>query len=308
MQYSRSKHFYWQQVQIATFGIAFLAAAVLSLACAAPAMAATLDRVRQTGKITLGYRADARPFAYRDETGNADGYAAALCKQVAEQLKSDQGLSTLAVEWVPVNVEDQFRAVQENKVDLLCGAVETLASRKDVDFSVPIFLGGIGAALRTDAPIGLREVISGRPPSAPVPEKQVFSVVPGTPGDKWLAAELDKFQLNAKIIPVEGYDAGIRRILNRSSNVFFADRYILLDAAKRIPITSANDLMVLQRQFTHTPFALALEHGDDDFRLVVDRILGQFFGSAKFNELYVRWFGKPDESAITLFRLSTLPE
>jgi ABC-type amino acid transport substrate-binding protein len=90
MQCSRSKHLHRHRVQIVTFGIAFLVSAVLPLACASPAMAATLDRMRQTGKITLGYRADARPFAYRDEIGNADGYAVALCKEVAARLKSDQ--------------------------------------------------------------------------------------------------------------------------------------------------------------------------------------------------------------------------
>ena len=87
----------------------------------APASAATLERVKQAGKITLGYRADARPFAFRDESGNAAGYSIALCQKIAEQVKAELGLSTLAVEWSPVTVGDQFRAVQENKVDLLCG-------------------------------------------------------------------------------------------------------------------------------------------------------------------------------------------
>jgi len=314
MQRARSNRPHGHRVRIATFVMALLAGALLPLAWAVPASAATLDRVKQTGKLTLGYRADARPFSYQDESGNADGYIVALCKQVAEQVKSDLGLSSLAVEWVPVTVEDQFRAVQENKVDLLCGAAETLSSRKDVDFSVPIFPGGIGALLRADAPVGLKEVLSGRPPSGPlwrgypaqVLEKQVFSVVAGTPSEKWLTDRLDKFQLTAKVVPVEGYDAGVRRVLDRSSNVFFADRSILLDAAKRSP--SANDLLVLERQFTYAPLALALERGDADFRLVVDRALSQLFGSEEFHRLYVQWFGEPDESAITFFKLSTLPE
>ena len=56
-------------------------------------------------------------------------------------MKAELGLSTLAVEWSPVTVGDQFRAVQENKVDLLCGVDETLSGRKDVDFSIPVFPG-----------------------------------------------------------------------------------------------------------------------------------------------------------------------
>ena len=113
-------------------------------------------------------------------------------------------------------------------------------------------------------------------------------------------------QLTAKVVPVKGYDAGVQSVLDRSSNVFFADRSILLDAAKRSP--SAGDLTVLDRQFTYVPFALALERNDADFRLVVDRTLSQFFGSEEFHSLYVKWFGEPDESTAMFFRLSTLSE
>ena len=301
-------------VRVVILVIVSLAAAVLQVAWTATASAATLDRVRQTGKLTLGYRTDARPFSYKDESGNPDGYAVSLCKNVAEKMKSDLGLPDLAVEWVPVTGEDQFKAVQESKVDLLCGAADTLASRKDVDFSIPIFPGGIGALLRADAPVGLKEVLSGRPPSGPlwrgypaqVLEKQVFSVVAGTPGEKWVQGRLNEFELTAKVVPVEGYDAGVQSVLDRSSNVFFADRSILLDAVKRS--ASPGDLTVLDRQFTYVPLALALERNDADFRLVVDRTLSQLFASDEFHSLYVKWFGKPDESTAMFFRLSTLSE
>jgi ABC-type amino acid transport substrate-binding protein len=301
-------------VRVVILVIVSLAAAVLQVAWTATASAATLDRVRQTGKLTLGYRTDARPFSYKDESGNPDGYAVSLCKNVAEKMKSDLGLPDLAVEWVPVTGEDQFKAVQESKVDLLCGAADTLASRKDVDFSIPIFPGGIGALLRADAPVGLKEVLSGRPPSGPlwrgypaqILEKQVFSVVADTPTEKWLANQIDKLQLTANVAPVKSYEEGIRRVLDGSSNVFFADRSILLDAAKRSP--SADDLMVLERQFTYGPIALALERGDADFRLAVDQALSQLFGSKEFRRLYVQWFGEPDADADMFFKLSTLPE
>jgi polar amino acid transport system substrate-binding protein len=64
---------------------------------------------------------------------------------------------------------------------------------------------------------------------------------------------------------VDSYDAGIKRVLDRNSDVFFGDRAILLEAAKRSP--SAGDLVVLDRLFTYEPLALALARNDDDFRL-----------------------------------------
>lgn len=313
MQRTRLNRPHGYRVRIATFIVTLVAVALLPIASAVTASAATLDRVK-TGKLALGYRTDGLPFSYKDASGNADGYAVQLCKDVAEKLKADLGISDLAVEWVPVTAEDQFRAIQEGKIDLLCGAAETLTSRKDADFSVPIFPGGIGALLRADAPLGLKEVLAGRPPSGPlwrgypaqVLEKQVFSVVAGSPAEKWVKDRLNQLQLTADVVPVDSYDAGIERVLDRRSSVFFAERSILLDATRRN--ASANDLLVLDRRFTYAPIALALERNDSDFRLAVDRALSQIFGSEAFLGSYKNWFGRPGSDTDTFFRLSTLPE
>ena len=66
--------------------------------------------------------------------------------------------------------------------------------------------------------------------------------------------------------------------------------------------------MVLKRQFTYAPIALALERGDADFRLAVDQALSQLFGSEEFHRLYVTWFGQPDADADMFFKLSTLAQ
>jgi putrescine:ornithine antiporter len=313
MQRARLNSPHGYPVRIAAF-LGFFAAVILVFALADAVSAATLDRVKETGKLTLGYRTDGRPFSFQNESGAADGYAVALCKEVAEQLKAEQGLQTLNLEWVPVSADDQFQAVREGKVDLLCGAAETLTSRKDADFSIPIFPGGIGALIRADSSLGLKEVLSGSPPSGPlwrgypaqVLTQQVFSVVADTPSEKWLTDKLAEFELTAKVVPVKSYEDGVRGVLDGNSSVFFADRSILLDTVARSG--SAADLTVLDRQFNYAPIAIAMERGDPDFRLMVDRILSKFLGSEAFHNLYGTWFGKPDKKADAFFRLSVLPE
>jgi polar amino acid transport system substrate-binding protein len=304
------------RVLIATLGIAVLATSLLPFADAAPAAAAgTLDRIRQVGKIELGYRADARPFSYKDESGKAAGYSIALCEKVADDVKTELGLPALTVEWVPVTLEDRFQAVQQGKVDLLCGADSaTLTRRKDVSFSIPVFPSGIGAILRADAPAQLRDVLAGRPSSGPIwrgspariLEKKTFSAVTGTTSASWLTDQFAKFHIDATVAPVDSYQAGIQRVLDRGSDVFFGDRPILYDAAEGG--SSAGDLVVLDRLFTYEPLALALGRGDEDFRLVVDRSLSRLFKSSGFKDVYVKWFGEPDDSAAIFFGLSALPE
>jgi polar amino acid transport system substrate-binding protein len=279
------------------------------------ASAATLDRIREAGKLTLGYRTDAPPFSSESAPGSPDGYSIGLCQKIADEVKAELGKSDLTVEWVPVAVDDRFTAVAQGKVDLLCGAdTVTLERRKEVSFSIAVFPGGIAAMLRADAPRALQDVLAGRPPSGPIwrasPAQilvgKTFSVVGGTTGESWLADRLKDFQLTATVVPVKSYDDGAVDVLDRTADVFFGDRSILVETAARSP--SASDLMVLDRLFTSEPIALTLARNDDDFRLVVDRALSRFFPSADFRNLYAKWFGAPDDTVVAFFRQSALPE
>ena len=280
-----------------------------------PAHAAgTLDGIVKSGKLTLGYRTDARPFSYKDESGNPAGYSVALCGRIAEQLKTELKLSALTLNWVPVTPEDRFRSLADGKVDLLCGADSvTLSRRKEVSFSIPTYLGGVGALLRSDAPFGLTRALSERAgPSGPLwrgsPTEQLlveqtFTVVSGTTSEKVLAERIGRFQLKAKVVPVKDYAAGVQAVFERKANVFFGDRPILLEAAK-----SRGELVVIERRFTDEQLALALRRGDEDFRLFVDRALSRLYGSPEFRAEYAKWFGQPDERATAFFRAVALPE
>jgi ABC-type amino acid transport substrate-binding protein len=302
---------YSHGIRLAALGAAVLAATLLA---AGPASAATLEQVKQAGKLMLGYRSDAKPFSYRDSAGKPAGYTVALCQKIADQVKTELGASSLAVEWVPVTLADRFKDLQQGKVDLLCGADSvTLARRKEVSFSIPIFPSGIGAMMRTDAPGPLRAILADAPPpSHPVWRgspaltflgKKTLSAIKGTTGESWLAGRLKDLNIAAEVVPVDSYEAGIQRVLNGSSDVFFADRAILLDAAQR---SSSED--VLDRLFTYEPLAIGVRRGDDDFRLLVDQTLSRLYRSPELAKLYAPWFGKADDGTITFFRLSALPD
>jgi polar amino acid transport system substrate-binding protein len=276
--------------------------------------AGTLDQVKKSGKLTLGYRTDARPFSYKDESGNPAGYSVALCRRIADQIKADLNLPSVSANWVPVSLEERFAALRQGKVDLLCGAdTVTLARRKEVSFSIPIYLGGVGALLRTDAPFGLGKALSERPgPSGPLwrgtPTEQLlleqtFAVVAGTTSEKVLADRIKTFQLKAKVAPVKDYAAGVQSVVERKANVFFGDRPILLEAAK-----GRGELAVLERRFTDEQLALALRRDDEDFRLAVDQTLSRLYGTPEFRAEYAKWFGPPDERAAAFFRAVALPE
>ncbi|HEY7352766.1 MAG TPA: amino acid ABC transporter substrate-binding protein [Terriglobales bacterium] len=287
---------------------------ILRPASKAPASIQTLGRVRETGTLKLGYFPEARPFSYQNEMGKPDGYALALCQKIADDVKEQLGLPTLAIDFVSVTTADRFDAVQQGKIDLLCApSVETVDRRKQVSFATPIFPGGLGALIRADAPAQIKDVLSGhQPPYRPqwrasmglALQKRTFSAVKGTTGINWLSGKIAEFQINAKVVPVENEEAGVERVLDRSSDVFFGERSMLLDTKHRS--SSSNDMIVLDRLFTYEPFAFALARSDEDFRLLVDTSLSRLSRSGETQRLYRKFFGEPDQNTLNFFRLNTV--
>ncbi|ACE89115.1 putative amino acid ABC transporter, substrate-binding protein [Rhizobium etli CIAT 652] len=297
-----------------------IAASVLAMAAASaaalPAHAQTLDRVRTSSALKLGYDPDARPFSF-DAQGKPDGYAVALCNRIADSLRAQLNLSKLDVEWVPLSGDAKLRAIQDGTADLVCAAEPvTLGRRQQVSFSLPIFPSGTGALLNASAPLALREVLQyGEPSSRPVwrgapartiLEHKTFSSIAGTTSEDWLSDKIKTFQLAATATPVTDYQQGIARVLDGSSAVLFGDMPLLMDAAARSD--SSGNLIVLERHFTYEPLGLELTRGDEDFRLAVDRALSQAYAAQDFRAFFTTWFGPPDDAVVTFFRQTALPE
>ena len=67
------------------------------------AQADTLDQIRKSGEIRLGYRIDAPPMASNDANGQAVGYSVDLCRRIATAVKEDLKLANLKITMVPVD-------------------------------------------------------------------------------------------------------------------------------------------------------------------------------------------------------------
>jgi len=298
--------------RLASRAIGAFAVVCIALATALPASAATLERIRETGRIKLGYFADAPPFSSRSEGGTPEGYAIALCQQIAEQAKTQLALPGMTVEWVPVTLDSRLREVQQGGIDLLCAPTSvTLTRRQEVSFSIPIFAAGNRVVVRADAPVVLRQALAEAPsmrpvwrgqPAAKVLEGTSFAVVSGTTTEKWLEGRRAAFQVDASIVPVPDYRTGLQQLYDRKVNVFVGDRALVLGA---MDDSARRDLVVLDRLLTAEPGALALARGDEDFRLLVDSALSQLYGSSGFPELYKTWFGEFDENTRSFFLWNT---
>lgn len=289
----------------------WIGAAIMAIAAAASA--ATLDRIRESGEIKLGYYADANPFSFSAGTSKADGYGMALCNHVTEAIQHRLGIALLGADVVSVPFDPRFRQLLDGKIDILCTPVSvTLNRRKDVSFSIPVFPGGVRAVVSYDAPAALREALSEAPasrvvwrgsPAAKVLDQATFGVVQGTAAKTLLSRRLATFQVGAKLVPLPDYRAGLQQVFDKKIDVFFGDRALILGAMNS---ETRHSVKVLDRRLTHEPFALALPRGDEDFRLLVDAALSDLYRSEEFRALHLQWFDEFDDATRTFFQWTAL--
>ena len=294
-----------------------IAALAMTFACAV-ATAGTLDRIKETGHIKLGYQADARPFSAKTDSGKPEGFSIALCDQVADQIKAKLGLSQLAVDWVPVTSAGDMGMIRDGSVDLLCTpAVETLDRRRDVSFSIPVYAGGLRAVMRKDAALALRAAIDRTPgardpnakpvwrgsPAVGLLDKKTFAVVAGSTTQTWLADKISMFQIDAKTSVVPDYRTGLQQLSDRKADVFFGERSVLLGAMNS---DQREQLVISDRVLTNEPLSLTLARNDDDFRLAVDSALTATYAAPGFADVYAKWFGGVDDNARTFYKWTAL--
>ncbi|NWL78713.1 amino acid ABC transporter substrate-binding protein [Pseudomonas taiwanensis] len=290
----------------------FPALLVALLPVLAPAQ--TLDRIRATSTLTLGYLPDQPPFSSAEGEG-ASGYAIDLCQKIAEQLRTQPGLASLKVRFVPLAPGKALGVVRDGGVDLLCSPmVETLKRRQSVAFSLPVYTAGIGVVLRKDAPIALVKVLSGEvEETGPTWRATLnrglaahnFAVQSGSVVEDWARVKLRLMKVMVNLETVASPAEGVAQVADGKVDAFFASQMILRSLVARD--TANTNLMVLDRRFEFEPVSLALARGDEDFRLQVDTALSQVYRSGAILPLYSKYFGIPSELDQTLFKVYSRP-
>jgi polar amino acid transport system substrate-binding protein/glutamate/aspartate transport system substrate-binding protein len=247
---------------------------VAALHAAVPAAAQTLDRLRESGEIRLGYRTDAEPLSFADPEGLPAGYAVLVCERIADHLAEALDLDSLERSYVPIDAEGRFEAVVDGEIDLLCGAATiTLTRRETVDFSLPIFVDGAAVLLPADADPEL-EALAGK----------TVGVRRGTTTEEILGNSLQAAGIDAEITAMESHDAGLAALETGEIDAYFGDQSILF--ALYFASDASDGLVISDNTLTIEKQALALPRGDTDFRLAVDRAISELFRGGAMVEIF----------------------
>lgn len=250
---------------------------------AAPAWAqsGTLDKIRKTGVITMGYVAGSAPFSSKDASGQPQGYSVALCREIADGIRAQLKLAKLETRWVELTIQDRLDAVRSRRVDIDCSTTTwTLSRQEAVDFSLITFVDGGSIMTPVDADLKRLADFNGKR----------IAVIAGTTTEKVLRQAVKQRGINVDIAIVKARDAGLQLLEQRKVDGFASDRIVLigmvLAGGKKQGVYK-----LLDEDFSVEPYAFALPRGDADFRLAVNRVLAGLYRSGGIDKIYAQWLG-----------------
>ena len=237
---------------------------------------ATLDRIKQTGVVNLGFREDSLPFSYKNaEQGDPLGYSIDVCNALVDALKAETG-KPLTVKYVPVTGESRFPYVVDGKIDLECGnSTNTKARREKVAFSMPLYFSSAKLLVREGSGITKFSDLAGK----------TLAVENGSTGQQ--IAESRKAAMNTmKVVIAPSSDAGVVAVETKTADAFMTDD-ILLYAFKA---QSKEKLEVAGAVMSIEPLAISFSKDDKELATIVDREFTKLTQSGQLRKLYKKWF------------------
>jgi ABC-type amino acid transport substrate-binding protein len=253
----------------------------LAYALAAPAAAqtGTLEKIRSSGTITLGYINDAAPFSFADAKGEPQGYSVDLCREIARGIGAQLGRA-IEVRWVPLTIQNRLDAVSARSVDIECSTTTwTLSRQRNVDFSLITFVDGGSVLTRAGAGLGRLADLDGKR----------IAVIKGTTTEQALRASLARYAPKAEVLTVSTRPEGVKLVEDAKVDGFAADRTTLVGAV--LGKSGSGAYRLLDEDFSIEPYAFALPAGDHDYRLAVNRVLARLFRTGEIAKVYDRWLG-----------------
>jgi ABC-type amino acid transport substrate-binding protein len=263
------------------YRLPFFLALLCALAAPVAAQGATLDKIRKTGVITMGYVEGSAPFSFSDSAKQPQGYSVDLCRAVASGIRAQLKLASLETRWVPVTIQDRITAVKSGRVDIECSTTTwTLSRQADVDFSLVTFVDGGSIMTRAESDAGRLTDFGGKR----------IAVISGTTTEKVLRESLARRSIKAEVVIVKTRDAGLQLLESRKVEGFASDRIVLIGLV--LAGKAQGTYKLLDEDFSVEPYALPLPSGDAAFRLAVNRVLAGLYRSGGIETIYNQWLGK----------------
>ena len=242
----------------------------------------TLERIKETGKIRIGYGSTA-PFSFTTDDGQIVGYSIDLCKRVAETLKTRLDMAAIEMVLLPRTPSNRIQLLNNGEIDIECNtSTNNLERRKSANFALSHFYGATRYVSLTKSNLNTLDDLKGRSVSVALGTVNV--------GDINEANRTKK--LNVSVVPVDSIQGAFDMVTDGRVSAFAMDEVLLRTMIARAK--NPDEYRISTEKLTEAqPVGFMMRVHDKEFAAAVNEALAEIYKSPEMTEIYKRWFESP---------------
>lgn len=242
----------------------------------------TLQKVKETKTLTLGYRESSVPFSYLDDKQKPIGYSMDLCNKVVDAVKAKLKIADLKVDLQPVTSANRIPLLQNGTIDLECGSTTNSVKRQEqVAFGNTTFVTNVKVVVKKDSGIKSLADLHDQP----------IATTSGTTSVQLIKENEKGANINFKEIYGKDHAESFLLVANDRAKAFVMDDILIAgliaNSGKPESFTFLPDVLRTE------PYAVMLRKDDAQFKKVVDEALSALMKSGEINKMYAKWFTSP---------------
>ena len=245
----------------------------------ARALSGTLKRIKETGSVRLGVRAEAVPFSYVGRDGLPYGYSIDICLAIVDEIAEAIGGIRPRVEYRRVTPANRIEQVVEGRIDLECGSTTNTAARRErVAFSPLIFIAGTRLLVKRGSPVRSARDLAGRRVIAArgTTNEHAMRQLAATPGKGFVVEVADDY-----VQALEKLAAGEVDALAADDILMTG---LLAEKGLRAQYAMVGDLLSFE------PYGIMFSGGDASLAETVDASFRRLATTREIRWIYNKWF------------------
>ena len=262
--------------------IRLMALAVSSALLAAPAMADTLQKIKDTGTITIGHRESSIPFSYLDGNQKPVGYSMDLCNKIVDAVKKELKMPALVTKLTPVTSQTRIPLMTNGTIDLECGSTtNSLERQKQVAFGVTTFVSPVRMVVKADSGIKTLDDLNGK----------AVATTTGTTSDRYIKQNEKGHNIDVKNVYGKDHAESFLMVETGRASAFVMDEVLLAGFVANAK--NPKDFAIVGPALSTEPYGIMLRKDDPQFKALVDKTLSGLMKSGEINKIYAKWFTSP---------------
>ena len=240
----------------------------------------TLDKIGETGTLTIGTRTGSPPFGYVNAKNEWVGFSIDLVEELIKPALEKKLGKTIKVEKKESTPPTRIPLLSSGAVDLIAETMTDTRTRRDsVDFSLTYFVTGAQFLVKKGSPIkGIKNIDGKR-----------IAAQQGSTNARIIREKAPK----AVLREFPDQPAAFQALAQGQVDAYTNDGIQLAGLKVKSPIPAQWD--IVGDFYSYEPYGMAMRKGEADFRNVVNSGLMDGIESGKFFEIYDKWFGTKGE-------------